>query len=76
MEAENMSRNEEAYPRECVEAEQLVRSTIMRIINEKPEAGERERRMEFIAATRNDPELRNACVYVAFLSAWEDITSP
>jgi hypothetical protein len=48
----------------------------MRIINEMPEAGERERRMEFLAATRNDPELRNACVYVAFLSAWEDIISP
>lgn len=71
-----MSRNEEAYPRECVEAEQLVRSTIMRIINEMPDAGERERRMEFLAATRNDPELRNACVYVAFLSAWEHIISP
>jgi hypothetical protein len=29
-----MSRNEQAYPRECVEAEQLVRSAIMRIIND------------------------------------------
>ena len=70
-----MSRNEQAYPKECVDAEQLVRSTIMRIINEKPDAGERERRMEFLAATRNNPELRNACAYVAFLSAWEDITT-
>ena len=70
-----MSRNEQAYPRECVEAEQLVRSTIMRIIHEMPDAGERERRMEFLAATRDDPELRNACAYVAFLSAWEDIIS-
>jgi hypothetical protein len=70
-----MSHNEQAYTRECVEAEQLVRSTIMRIINEKPDAGERERRMEFLAAARDDPELRNACAYVAFLSAWEEITT-
>jgi hypothetical protein len=70
-----MSRNEETYPRECVEAEELVRSEIMRIINEMPDAGERERRMEFLAATRKDPELRNACAYVAFLSAWEDISA-
>ena len=49
-----MSRNEDAYPRECVEAEQLVRSAIMRIINEMPDAGERERRMEFIAAAWED----------------------
>jgi hypothetical protein len=70
-----MSRNEESYSRDCVEAEHLVRSEIMRIINEMPHAGELAQRMEFLAAARKDPELRNACAYVAFLSAWEDIIS-
>ena len=67
--------NEESYSRDCVEAEHLVRSTIMRIVNEMPHAGELAQRMEFLATARKDPELRNACAYVAFLSTWETIIS-
>ena len=70
-----MARNEESYTEDCVEAEHLVRSTIMRIVDEKPDAGELAQRMEFLAAARKDPELRNACAYVAFLSAWENLIS-
>jgi len=70
-----MARNEESYTQDCVEAEQLVRSTIMRIINQMPDAGELAQRMEFLATARKDPELRNACAYVAFLSAWEHLIS-
>ena len=70
-----MAHNEESYTRDCVEAEHLVHSTIMRIVNEMPNAGELAQRMEFLATARKDPELRNACAYVAFLSAWEHLIS-
>ena len=70
-----MARNEESYTRDCVEAEHLVRSTIMRIIDEMPDAGELAQRTKFLATARKDPELRNACAYVAFLSAWEHLIS-
>ena len=70
-----MPLNEQSYPQDCVDAEGLVRSTIMRIVREMPNAGERAQRREFLAAARKDPELRNACAYVAFLSAWEEIIS-
>jgi hypothetical protein len=70
-----MARNEGSYTRDCVEAEQLVRSTIMRIISEMPDAGELAQRTKFLATARKDPELRNACAYVAFLSSWEHLIS-
>jgi hypothetical protein len=70
-----MAHNEESYTQDCVEAEHLVHSTIMRIVNEMPDAGELAQRMEFLATARRDPELRNACAYVAFLSAWEHLIS-
>jgi hypothetical protein len=42
-----MARNEESYSRDCVDAEHLVRSTIMRIVNEMPDAGELAQRRSF-----------------------------
>ena len=52
-----MARNEESYTRDCVEAEHLVRSTIMRIIDEMPDAGELAQRTKFLATARKDPNL-------------------
>ena len=49
--------NEKSYTRDCVEAEHLVRFTIMRIIDEMPDAGELAQRTEFLATARKDPEL-------------------
>jgi hypothetical protein len=70
-----MAHSQESYTRDCVEAEHLVHSTIMRIVTEMPDAGELAQRMEFLATARRDPELRNACACVAFLSAWERLVS-
>ena len=70
-----MARNEATYTQDCLDAEQLVLSTIMRIIQEMPDAGELEQRTEFLSTARKDPELRNACAYVAFLSGWEHLGS-
>jgi len=43
----------------------------MRIIDEIPDAHQIAHRTEFLAVAQKDPELRNECAYVAFLSAWE-----
>ena len=67
-----MAATQNPIGQDCLEAEELVLSTIMRIIQEMPDAGELAQRMEFLATARKN-ELRNACAYVAFLSGWEHL---
>ena len=52
-----MARNEASYTQDCVEAEQLVRSTIMRIITEMPDAGELAQRKKFKQRPGKTPNL-------------------
>ena len=49
-----MARNQATNTQDCLDAERLVLSTIMRIIQEMPDAGELEQRTEFLSTARKD----------------------